>query len=72
MSYASPLFPPDGSTGLWRPKERGRVPSPRPTAGRVRSLDPIEKKPLFHYRPGTLVHSFGTFGCNLDCDNCQN
>lgn len=38
----------------------------------VRSLDPIEKKPLFHYRPGTLVHSFGTFGCNLDCANCQN
>ena len=38
----------------------------------VRNLDPIEKKPLFHFHPGTLVHSFGTFGCNLDCDNCQN
>ena len=38
----------------------------------VRNLDPIEKKPLFHFHPGTLVHSLGTFGCNLDCDNCQN
>ncbi len=35
-------------------------------------LDPIEKKPLFHFIPGTLTLSFGTFGCNMKCPFCQN
>lgn len=35
-------------------------------------LDPIEKKPLFHYLPGSSVLSFGTAGCNLACRFCQN
>ncbi len=35
-------------------------------------LDPIEKKPLFHFLPGTSVLSFGTAGCNLGCKFCQN
>ncbi len=35
-------------------------------------LDPIEKKPLFHFLPGTPVLSFGTAGCNLACKFCQN
>jgi pyruvate formate lyase activating enzyme len=35
-------------------------------------LDPIEKKPLFHFLPGTSVLSFGTAGCNLGCAFCQN
>lgn len=35
-------------------------------------LDPIEKKPLFHFLPSTAVYSFGTFGCNLGCLFCQN
>jgi len=35
-------------------------------------LDPIEKKPLFHFLPGTPVLSFGTAGCNLGCKFCQN
>jgi pyruvate formate lyase activating enzyme len=35
-------------------------------------LDPIEKKPLNHYLPGTAVLSFGTAGCNLTCKFCQN
>jgi pyruvate-formate lyase-activating enzyme len=34
--------------------------------------DPIEKKPLNHYLPGTPVLSFGTAGCNLPCKFCQN
>jgi len=34
--------------------------------------DPIEKKPLFHYRPGTLAFSLATAGCNLRCKFCQN
>lgn len=35
-------------------------------------LDPIEKKPLNHFLPGTSVLSFGTAGCNLSCRFCQN
>ena len=35
-------------------------------------LDPIEKKPLNHFHPGTSVLSFGTAGCNLACKFCQN
>lgn len=35
-------------------------------------VDPIEKKPLNHFLPGTSVLSFGTAGCNLACDFCQN
>lgn len=36
------------------------------------ALDPIEKKPLYNYKPGTNILSVGTFGCNLKCSFCQN
>jgi pyruvate formate lyase activating enzyme len=36
------------------------------------AIDPIEKKPLFHFLPGSAVLSFGTAGCNLACKFCQN
>lgn len=36
------------------------------------SIDPIEKKPLYHFYPGTKVLSFGTLGCNMGCGFCQN
>lgn len=35
-------------------------------------LDPMEKKPLFHYKPGTNIMSIGFFGCNFSCQFCQN
>ena len=35
-------------------------------------IDPIEKKPLNHFLPGTPILSFGTAGCNLTCKFCQN
>ena len=35
-------------------------------------VDPIEKKPLYHFYPGSYSLSFGTPGCNLFCENCQN
>jgi pyruvate formate lyase activating enzyme len=35
-------------------------------------IDPIEKKPLHHFHPGSTVLSFGTAGCNLACKFCQN
>lgn len=42
--------------------------------GRISSigLDPIEKKPLYHYYPGRSILSVGTVGCNLACRFCQN
>jgi len=36
------------------------------------NVDPIEKKPLFHFQPGSLSYSLGTLGCNFRCANCQN
>ncbi len=44
------------------------------TYARVASiaLDPIEKKPLYHFRPGTEILSLGTIGCNFKCSFCQN
>jgi len=36
------------------------------------ALDPIEKKPLYHFYPGRLILSAGTWGCNLACPFCQN
>jgi len=35
-------------------------------------IDPIEKKPLFHFLPGTMAFSLATAGCNLNCKFCQN
>jgi len=35
-------------------------------------VDPIEKKPLYHYRPGTEILSVGFVGCNFRCPFCQN
>ncbi len=42
--------------------------------GKVSSLcvDPMEKKPLFHYRPGGRCFSVGSIGCNMSCKHCQN
>ena len=36
------------------------------------ALDPIEKKPLARFHPGTTILSYGSYGCNLRCDFCQN
>ena len=36
------------------------------------ALDPIEKKPLYHFHPGSRILSVGSFGCNLACPFCQN
>lgn len=44
------------------------------TYGRTSGLavDPVEKKPLYHFLPGSRILSLGTPGCNLRCDFCQN
>jgi pyruvate formate lyase activating enzyme len=36
------------------------------------NIDPIEKKPLYHFMPGSLILSIGPNGCTLTCDHCQN
>jgi pyruvate formate lyase activating enzyme len=36
------------------------------------AMDPIEKKPLYYFKPGTYIMSAGTFGCNMSCSFCQN
>ncbi|MBN1377578.1 AmmeMemoRadiSam system radical SAM enzyme [Candidatus Woesearchaeota archaeon] len=36
------------------------------------NIDPIEKKPFFHFYPGEKAYSLGTFGCNFHCKGCQN
>jgi pyruvate formate lyase activating enzyme len=36
------------------------------------NVDPVEKKPLYHFLPGTRTFSLGTMGCNLSCSFCQN
>jgi pyruvate formate lyase activating enzyme len=38
----------------------------------ARNVDPIEKKPLFNFLPGTTSYSIATVGCNFRCGNCQN
>ncbi|MHA2305374.1 MAG: AmmeMemoRadiSam system radical SAM enzyme [Candidatus Hodarchaeales archaeon] len=55
-----------------RGNKEGRI-VPR-TYGLISSLaiDPIEKKPLYHFLPGTGILSFGSHGCNLGCLHCQN
>lgn len=44
------------------------------TYGKVSSIafDPIEKKPLYHFFPGSLILSIGSYGCNFKCGFCQN
>jgi len=62
--------------GLGRCRARGVVGGTLVTLnyGRIcaQVVDQIEKKPIYHYRPGSKLLSVGTFGCNLDCDCCQN
>ncbi len=63
-----------GQTGICRARknENGKIVCTN--YGRITSLalDPIEKKPLHKFYPGSLVLSVGSFGCNLRCPFCQN
>ena len=71
---------------LIAPNERGKCKARINLDGKLKTLvygesdseklyfhvDPIEKKPLYHFYPGSYSLSFGTPGCNLFCQNCQN
>jgi pyruvate formate lyase activating enzyme len=64
----------DGQRGLCFVRKREGDALVLTTYGRSSgfAIDPIEKKPLNHFFPGTTVFSFGTAGCNLACKFCQN
>jgi len=65
---------PEGATGLCRVRKHERGKLWAVNYGQVSSLhlDPIEKKPLYHFYPGSWILSVGTIGCNLACAFCQN
>ena len=64
----------DGQKGVCFVRERQGEQIMLTTYGRSSGfcVDPIEKKPLNHFLPGTAILSFGTAGCNLTCKFCQN
>ncbi len=64
----------EGQSGLCFVRQRHADEMILSTYGRSSGfcIDPIEKKPLNHFLPGTPVLSFGTAGCNLTCKFCQN
>jgi len=64
----------DGQRGMCFVRARERDEIVLTTYGRSSGfcIDPIEKKPLDHFYPGTSILSFGTAGCNLACKFCQN
>lgn len=64
----------DGQRGLCFVRARRGASIVLTTYGRSSgfAVDPIEKKPLAHFLPGTPILSFGTAGCNLACSFCQN
>ncbi len=64
----------EGKRGVCRVREnRGGALYPL-TYGKVSAVqvDPVEKKPLFHFHPGRDILSIGSVGCNLRCGFCQN
>lgn len=65
---------PEGMYGLCRSKLNVNGVLCEVNYGRMSSvaLDPIEKKPLFHFMPGSVTYSIGTVGCNMFCLHCQN
>ena len=64
----------EGKTGFCgaRTAEGGRVTAYNYGMATSLALDPIEKKPLARFHPGSMILSVGSFGCNLRCPFCQN
>lgn len=65
---------PEGETGKCRLRENRNGKLYALSYGRTVTvnIDPIEKKPLYHFLPGSPILSIGPNGCTLSCDNCQN
>lgn len=64
----------DGHTGICgiRRNRGGRLLAESYGQVTAIAMDPIEKKPLYHFHPGSRILSIGTRGCNLKCPYCQN
>lgn len=64
----------DGQTGVCgvNKNEKGRLVNLVYAHPAALHVDPIEKKPLYHFLPGTTALSVGTVGCNMQCSFCQN
>lgn len=64
----------EGGLGLCkgRMNRKGQVISENYGKLTALALDPIEKKPLYHFHPGSKILSIGSYGCNLKCPFCQN
>jgi pyruvate formate lyase activating enzyme len=70
-SHRCPI--PDGAAGVCKVRfnQGGRLRVPYGYVAGAQ-CDPVEKKPFFHVRPGSLAYSFGMLGCDLHCGYCQN
>ena len=64
----------EGHLGLCKGRinRNGRIVSENYGKLTALALDPIEKKPLYHFYPGSKILSVGSYGCNLSCPFCQN
>ncbi len=64
----------DGKLGVCRTRQNknGKIYTLIYNTVSSEAVDPIEKKPLYHFLPGTLSYSLGTIGCNFRCEHCQN
>jgi len=65
---------PDGKFGICRTRhnKNGKLYTLIYNTVSSEAVDPIEKKPLYHFMPGTLSYSLGSIGCNFKCQHCQN
>lgn len=65
---------PEGGTGFCRARKNSGGNNVPANYGRITSLalDPIEKKPLYGFYPGSVILSAGSYGCNMNCPFCQN
>lgn len=64
----------DGQYGLCKTRKRENDEVINPYSGIISSsgVDPMEKKPLYHFMPGSAIFSVGFYGCTLKCQFCQN
>lgn len=64
----------NGSTGICKVRKNSNGTLIPLSYGKIASFayDPVEKKPLYHFYPGSKILSIGSFGCNLNCEFCQN
>ncbi|MFP4424621.1 MAG: AmmeMemoRadiSam system radical SAM enzyme [Candidatus Woesearchaeota archaeon] len=64
----------EGETGICKVRKNKAGTLYSEVYGKViaRNIDPIEKKPLFHFYPGSTTYSIATIGCNMKCSFCQN